>query len=102
MKYISIQIQPDRDESANKDEAISILTSAGFTPEIQEGEDDGKYINLNIKSDNLKDTWAKIKDSLINLSQYSKSSIVVCEGSEGWDNYLLLHHYDSSQTTDEI
>ena len=31
-----------------------------------------------------------------------KSSIVCCEGSNGWDDYLLLSHYDHNEKLDEI
>ena len=102
MKCLSIQLQTDINPEASKEEAISILSNAGFSPEINEGEDNGRYINLNIETDNLKEAWSKIKNSLIKLPRYAKTSIVVCEGSEGWDNYLLLHHFDQSEKLDEL
>ncbi|MDR0717159.1 MAG: tetratricopeptide repeat protein, partial [Azoarcus sp.] len=34
--------------------------------------------------------------------ELKNSSIVVCQGRHGWDDYLLLYHYDSTQEVDEI
>jgi hypothetical protein len=31
-----------------------------------------------------------------------RSSIVACEGSRGWDNYLLLHHFDPAVVLDRV
>ena len=102
MKYISIQVQPDMDPTADKDVLISVLVSAGYEPEIDEGEDNGRYINFNVKSANVIDTWHKLKTVLTELPFFSSASIVVCEGNNGWDDYLLLHHYDKSEKLDDI
>jgi hypothetical protein len=29
-------------------------------------------------------------------------AIVVCQGERGWDDYLLLHHFDSSVPLDQL
>ena len=102
MKYISIQLQPDREQSLNKEFVISELQNKGYVAEIDEGEDDGKYINLNIKTDNLKNTWNNIKELIFKNPTVQNSSIVVCEGTQGWDNYLLLHHFDKAVKIDEL
>jgi hypothetical protein len=31
-----------------------------------------------------------------------RSSIVTCQGSRGWDNFRLLHHFDSRQPLDSL
>ena len=28
--------------------------------------------------------------------------MAVCEGQHGWDDYLLLHHYDAELKRDEV
>lgn len=99
MKYISIQLQPEQKPISSKDEVLSLLTSEGFSPEIDEGDD---YINFNIPTENTKEAWLKIKSSLLNKSHFIKSTIVTCEGSNGWDDYLLLHHFDESEVLDDI
>ena len=102
MKYISIQIQPELNANVNSKEVIKYLSDKGYTPEITEGNDSGKYINLNIKTNNIRDTWVTIKTYLKENNAFSCSSIITCEGSQGWDNYLLLHHFDSNEILNEI
>lgn len=91
--YLSIQIQPEFSPSIN---------SEGYTPEITEGDDSGKYININIKTNNIKELWVKIKEYLQEHNDFANSTIVTCEGSQGWDNYLLLHHFGSKEKLNEI
>ena len=31
-----------------------------------------------------------------------RSTIVTCQGSRGWDDYKLLHHFDPAQTLDRL
>ena len=81
---------------------MSVLNNAGIPPEISEGDDGGKYINLTIGSDDLKESWSVIRTSLLQIPEVEESSIIVCEGDDGWDDYLLLHHFDLSQELDEL
>jgi hypothetical protein len=32
----------------------------------------------------------------------AQAAIVVCEGELGWDDYLLLHHFNSDEELDEL
>ena len=100
MKYISIQLQPQLELQATKDELAAIISFEGFMPEIVEGEDDGQYVNFNIPSHDLKEDWIKIKNSLLKKTYFMNSTIIVCEGNDGWNDYLLLHHFDKSQILD--
>lgn len=102
MKYLSIQIQPHRQNEVTKEEAINIINKLGYSVEVDEGFDEGKYINLNIKTEDLQKLWKQIKENLLNKRYFIKSTIIACEGSQGWDNYLLLHHYDPTLELDEI
>lgn len=102
MKSINIQLQPDRVEAANKEEALSILKSIGFSPEVSEGDDGGLYVNFDILADDLEKAWLTIKSSFISIPCFSESTIIVCEGSDGWDNYLLLHHFDNTEALDDF
>ncbi len=102
MKYLSIQLQPERENNLDKDFVILELQNNGYTVEVEEGEDNGKYINLNIKTGTLKNTWDNIKDIIFKNPSIKNSSIVVCEGNQGWDDYLLLHHFDKNEKIDEL
>jgi hypothetical protein len=102
MGCLSIQIQPDLVSSINSDGITSFLNNEGYSPEITEGYDSGAFINLNIKTHNVKVLWVKIEKYLKNHSELFNCTIITCEGSQGWDNYLLLHHFDSTEKFDEI
>ena len=102
MKCLSIQIQPDLVASVNKEEIISFLKSLGYSPEIQEGYDSENFINLNIKTNSIKTLWLKLEPYLQEQIELKESSIVTCEGSKSWDDYLLLHHFDSLEKLDKL
>ena len=76
------------------------MKNSGYLPEIKEGYDSGNFINLNIKTNNIKSLWLKLEPYLQEQIQLKESSIVTCEGSKSWDNYLLLHHFDSLEKLD--
>ena len=102
MGYLSIQIQPKLTHTINSEGVTTFLKNEGYTPEISEGNDSGKYINLNIKTNNIKELWVKVEKYLKEHNELANSTIVTCEGSQGWDNYLLLHHFDSKEKINEI
>lgn len=102
MKYLNIQIQPERNNSIDESIVIEYLKENGYAPEVAEGNDSGKYININVKTNNLKALWVRIKIYLENNNNLYQSSIITCEGNQGWDDYFLLHHYDTNEKTDAI
>ncbi len=71
---------------------------------VTTGDDDGRYVNLMIQSDNAGRTWARISELLLGsdfLSTEVKiSAIITVTGDAGWDDYLLLHHFDPSESLD--
>ncbi|PCI99728.1 MAG: hypothetical protein COB14_05955 [Alphaproteobacteria bacterium] len=102
MKILSIQIQPDLDSTFCKDIVLSELKRIGIIPEVQEGNNNGSYINFHVSSENLEISWAAIKSQLFNYPGFIKSSIITCEGDNGWDDYLLLHHFNEEESLDII
>ena len=36
------------------------------------------------------------------MSALSAGAIACCEGDNGWDDYLLLYHFDNSESIDAI
>ena len=102
MKYLTIQIQPERSPNIDKNIVILFLKDNGYMPEVDEGNDSGEYINISIKTNNIKTLWLEIMLLLKSNKQLSSSSIITCEGSQGWDNYFLLHHYDSNEELDTL
>jgi hypothetical protein len=107
-----IQIQADRNtdiDLAAIREQLDALTSQ--LPEISElqiveGEDNGTYINYSFETQNVNRLWQVLRHQFYNENTNGLSlgpvSIVTCEGPHGWDDYLLLHHFDTTLALDSL
>jgi hypothetical protein len=58
------------------------------------------------ETDHPKLLWKLLHEQLYQASAFARfmqtASIVTCEGQHGWDDYLLLHHFDAGQRCDEF
>jgi hypothetical protein len=76
-----------------------------ITDETSGNDDNTRFVNLYVYSENPREFWPRVRQ---NLESYGGDStllammIVVCQGDQGWDDYLLLHHYDKNQKTDVL
>jgi len=110
MPALCVQVQPERAPDLDLDAALTIFTSAaelaGAELEITEGEDDGPYVNFNFLTQDLPRLWEILQGQVFwNQtigSQLAKASIATCQGKHGWDDYLLLHHYDREVELDTL
>jgi len=101
-KNINIELQLDRVLSETKENALLILKQAGLSPVISEDSTDNSYVTFSIETESIKKTWILIKKDFLSIPDFFKSSIIVCEGTKSWDNYLLLHHFDPTEKIDKI
>jgi len=73
--------------------------------EITEGEDDGPYLNIVFAAENPIDAWHKVKAALLESAKFDASlkasCMCMCTGENGWDDYLLLYHFDPKVPLDE-
>ena len=111
MRLLNIQVQPERVPTLDMARTRGIVEAlakdrtlvAKF--ESVEGDDDGPYVNFTFAAKDLPKLWASVQKKVLRNTEIgpavSKSSIIICEGSEGWDNYRLLHHYDGRFKLDE-
>ena len=109
MKLITIQVQPGYD---NEDYLIKLVSNfvkdldakGGYEEtEIEVSPKDNEWVNIHIKSNDLVKDWNNVIHILLNSEKYSlikEISIIVCEGDDGWNDYKLLYHFDSSETLD--
>jgi hypothetical protein len=71
--------------------------------EIDTGEEDGRYENFHFEAASPEDALSKVQvvfDSP-NVGRAARAScIVTCQGENGWDDYLLLYHYDRTLIVD--
>ena len=99
---LHIQFQPDLVNGLDLSEFSNTLKSENIDFSVTKGSDDGEYINYDFSSTNPIESWELLKSILDKDKKLVQSSIVCCQGSNGWADYLLLSHYDSNEKLDEI
>jgi hypothetical protein len=64
------------------------------------------YLNFLFTSATAARTWRALRRQVLNHRNLGErirgSTIVTCEGTRGWDNYLLLHHFHPKQRLDKL
>lgn len=104
MHELLIQIQPDRLPSFHAESTRQLRSTLSFAPfvegvDITEGYDDGRYINVLFSTEEPKRLWLLVREELMRLG-LRNGAIVTCTGKDGWDDYLLLHHFDRDVPSD--
>ena len=70
------------------------------------GFDEYTYVNLTFETDRPRQLWVLLHEQLYQASSFGSfmqvSSMAMCEGQRGWDDYRLLHHYDTGLKRDEV
>ena len=110
MNKLSVQIQSDLVTDVDAKHIIELLmqlakdTSLVQDSHVTHGSDNGHYINIVFQTPDAPRLWQAIQSTLCltpeNMPPISRSIIVVCEGKNGWNDYLLLHHFDKSEALD--
>jgi hypothetical protein len=71
-----------------------------------EGFDSGPYVNLYFDTPSLPEAWPIVWSQFYGNARIGAflraSSIATCEGKNGWDDYLLLYHFDPAESADDI
>jgi hypothetical protein len=71
-----------------------------------EGNDDGRWLGFSYTTLNVARTWSLIQQKVLGHallgSSLTKATIVVCQGEAGWDDYLLLHHFNPNEPLDSM
>jgi hypothetical protein len=108
---VCIQVHPDRAPALNigrlseECEVIAKQTKGIRGIGITEGEDSGKYLNIVFATENPVDSWQKLKVVLLESTEFGTalkaSCLCMCTGEAGWDDYLLLYHFDPEVSLDE-
>lgn len=112
MRALSIQFLPTNASEREMRDAVEVVRqlarTSTFVEKVEEsrGFDEQPYHNFNFVTNDAVGLWGQIKAGLgldaKTRSEIAKAMIVVCEGSDGWNNYLLLHHHDPAETIDEL
>ena len=107
MKCLYVQLQPalySGDVARQVDALCEIASkhSPDTAVEVEHGDDDGPYINVNIYDVDIPALWSAIGDAIQADPALASATIVCCEGDNGWDDYLLLHHFDKTESLDAL
>ena len=111
MSVLCIQVQPNLapgiDLGVVREVAVQLGSTTLFTRHgEEEGFDNGPYISLYFDTPYLSEAWPVIWSQLYEDARIGTliraSSIAICEGNNGWDDYLLLHHFNPAESVDDI
>ena len=73
---------------------------------IEEGEDNGRYTNIDFWTSNRLQLWRAIQSAIYQHPLLGEelmiSSMAMCTGADTWNDYLLLHHYDPTISLDTL
>ena len=99
MKHLTIQIHAPFAFKAKEE----ILKIAYMHEDFVKPDFGEKYFNLRYETADLKSLWNRIKREFFEpLEEMSENSIVVCQGEDGWSDYLLLHTYFPGEEIDDL
>jgi hypothetical protein len=107
---LNVQVQPGLSPDLDLAGVLALFSTAAELAdaelEVTAGEDDGPYVNYDFRTRDLARLWDVLQTQVfMNRAigpRLARASIATCEGSRGWDDYLLLHHYDRSFILDSL
>ena len=109
MALLCIQIQPNRAPGIDLNGIRNVAAQLASTPffnKYSEEEKNGVYINLLFDAVSTSQAWSLIYSTLYEDARISadlrRSSIATCQGQIGWEDYLLLHHFDPTVPRDRL
>ena len=105
MADICVQIQPGRLASFDESCVEALCSAPAIAGLVQavsksEGTDQGRYINVSFTAADPKAFWEALREHLVRLGLQG-ACIVTCTGQDGWNDYLLLHHFEPEYRTGE-
>lgn len=105
MKAFAFQMQfPAAMSPALREDAMlrvfRMVQAGSRTGRVEEGaKSDGLHVTITARVENAVAFWDVVRSQ---PDFPPARMIVVCEGSLGWDDYLLLHHFDPQQALDQL
>src|SRR5438552_12603617 len=110
MKTICLQFQPKRAPKVSITSASALMLRIALAHEgvrqftVQRGLAGSEYINYLFVCRRIESIWRAIRVKALQHRQVGSSlrraCIATAEGSRGWDDYVLLHHFDPRQNPD--
>jgi hypothetical protein len=100
MRMIHVQVQPQRSNRLDVSAVNAALRRVAKNKALvrrfrfEDGNDEGGYMNFNFVTAKPAQLWQVLRLGPFRSSVLRSASMVICEGENGWDDYLLLHHWD--------
>ena len=104
MRSLSVQIQPARSPGLNMqrlDAAFEAIATDRYLVEhhaFNNGVDKEPYFNYTFGTRHALQLWESIQVRIFHSDEFEPhmkcASMVMCSSEEGWDDYLLLFHFD--------
>lgn len=108
-RKFSLQIQFEPGAKAHPgliDNVVDVVKQeGGRVTGVSVSEEGGEpFATVNVETQDANAFWRKAKPKLTTTprSKLLKGMIIVCEGEDGWNDYLLLHHFDKTQEIDAL
>jgi hypothetical protein len=110
MRAISIQVQPGRSPSINMDKVSVAFESIATMGDLVEhhsfdsGEQNGPYFNFTFGTPDALQLWRVIEARVYGDEKLGphmrKASMVMCSSPSGWNDYLIVFHFDPAVRCD--
>ncbi len=104
MRSLLIHVQPNRSMGIDMQtlncafEKILSMDHLVKHHSFDHGEDDGPYSNYIFETLRAGDLWKRVRKAIYNSAEFGphmkQASIATCSSEMGWDDYLLLFHFD--------
>src|SRR5688572_2127109 len=105
MRTLTVQVHPKRRRALDLADVERSLRSLAARKRTTSSVEPGRgYVNFSFRCRSPSVFWASLRRGAFGRARFAHdlraSSIVVCEGTQGWSDYLLLHHFDASVPLD--
>ena len=110
MRTICIQVQPERARGLDVKAVARLMLRIAIAAKVQEfsvirGAND-HWLNFLFTVKGLRPMWRKLRSGVLSHAKHGaklrRCTIVSAQGSRGWANYRLLHHFNGAEPLDEI
>lgn len=106
MKCIIVQLHTHKNAQYSLNECLEAVRAIGRHPEVEPEEETPSIVNLNFFTENPRAFWAEFQQKiLLNTAcgtWLKEVGIIVCEGEYGWNDALLLAHFDANEALDTL
>src|SRR5262245_40220556 len=112
MKTICLQFQPKRAPKVSVTTISALMLRIATAHDgvrqftLQRGRASNQYINYLFVGHGVQSIWSAIRAKALQHrrvgSSLRRACIATAEGSRGWDDYVLLHHFDPRQNPDKL